>query len=428
MSQTAFLHPFTPPAATAFINVVRGEGAYVFDDEGKRYIDAMASLWYCNIGHGRAEMADAVADQLRTLDAFHTFERFTNPPAEQLCARLAELAPMPDPRVFLVCSGSEAVDTALKLARLGHHLGDERNRTLVVSRAPSYHGVTYGAVSATGLAQNQTGFGPLLPNVVQTPHDDLAAVERIAEERGDELAAIIAEPVVGAGGVYPPVEGYLEGLRAVCDATGALLILDEVICGFGRLGTWWGAQHFGIEPDLVTFAKGVTSGYLPLGGVIVGRRMRERLEADPTAKLAHGHTYSGHPACAVAALTAIAITEREDLLDRAGVVGARLCAGLEELRDRGIVEEVRGDGAVWAVRLASDLDAGAVREETMRLGMIPRPIGGDTISFCPPLVIELADIDRCVDILEQAITALRSAVQTAARDAEIGDLRGGLAR
>lgn len=407
MSQTAFLHPFTPPTATDFITMVRGEGAHVIDDEGNRYIDAMASLWYCNIGHGRAEMADAVGEQLRTLDAFHTFERFTNPPTEQLCARLAELAPMSDARVFLVGSGSEAVDTAFKLARLSHHRAGDEQRSLVVSRAPSYHGVTYGAVSATGLPQNQAGFGPLLPDVVQAPHDDLAAIEKIADERGDELAAIIAEPVVGAGGVYPPVDGYLEGLRTICDDTGALLILDEVICGFGRLGAWWGAQHFGVEPDLVTFAKGVTSGYLPLGGVLVGRKVRDRLEAEPVAKLAHGHTYSGHPACAAAALTAIEITEREGLLDRAVEVGDRLSTGLEDLRDRGIVESVRGAGAVWAVGLADDVNAADVREETMRLGMIPRPIGADTISFCPPLVIELSDVDRCVDVLDQAITTLR---------------------
>lgn len=409
MAATAFLHPFTPPTATDFITMVRGEGALVFDDAGNRYIDAMASLWYCNIGHGRAEVADAVAEQLRTLDAFHTFERFTNPPTEELCARLAALAPMPDARVFLVGSGSEAVDTALKLARLSHHRAGDGRRSLVISRAPSYHGVTYGAVTATGLPANQAGFGPLLPDVVQTPHDDLAAVERIAEERGDQLAAVIAEPVVGAGGVHPPVDGYLEGLRRICDETGAWLILDEVICGFGRLGTWWGGQYFGIEPDLVTFAKGVTSGYQPLGGVLVGRGVRDRLEAEPAAKLAHGHTYSGHPACARAALAAIAITEREDLLGRATAIGERLSAGLRDLADRGVVEGVRGTGAVWAVALGDDLRAPAVREETMRRGMIPRPIGDATISFCPPLVIGDADIDACVDVLEQSITALRAA-------------------
>jgi adenosylmethionine-8-amino-7-oxononanoate aminotransferase len=409
LETTAFLHPFTPPTAWDFITIVRAEGAHVYDDTGRRYIDAMASLWYCNIGHGRAEVADAVATQLRTLDAFHTFERFTNPPTEELCDRLAGLAPMPGARVFLVGSGSEAVDTALKLARLSHYRAGDVQRSLVVSRAPSYHGVTYGAVSATGLPANQAGFGPLLPDVVQTPHDDLAAVERVAEDQGDRLAAIIAEPVVGAGGVYPPVEGYLEGLRRICDETGAWLILDEVICGFGRLGRWWGAQRFGVEPDLVTFAKGVTSGYLPLGGVLVGRRVRDLLEAEPAAKLAHGHTYSGHPACARAALSALAITAREGLLERAMSVGRRLSAGLRDLADRGVVEGVRGDGAVWAVALGDDLRAPEVREETMRRGMIPRAIGDATISFCPPLVIDDADIDACVDILEQAITSLRAA-------------------
>lgn len=408
MTRSAFLHPFTRPTATRFVNIVRGEGAHVIDDDGNRYIDAMASLWYCNVGHGRAEMADAVAEQLRTLDAFHTFERFTNTPTERLCAEIAELAPMPDARVFLVCSGSEAVDSAFKIARVTHHVGGEPARSLIISRAPSYHGVTYGAVTATGIRQNQEGFGPLLPDVVQTPHDDLAAVEKIAEDRGDELAAIIAEPVIGAGGVHPPVDGYLEGLRRVCDETGALLILDEVICGFGRLATWWGAVHYGVEPDLVTFAKGVTSGYLPLGGVVVGRRVRDRLEADAEFKLAHGHTYSGHPACAVAALTCIDITRREGLLERATRIGDRLSSGLEDLRARGIVASVRGDGAVWAVALHDGIAATAVREETMRRGVIPRPIGADTVAFCPPLVIDMADVDRCVEVLEQAVTAVRA--------------------
>jgi putrescine aminotransferase len=408
MAATAFLHPFTPPTATDFVTIVRGAGAAVFDDAGTRYVDAMASLWYCNIGHGRTEVADAVADQLRTLDAFHTFERFTNPPAEDLCERLAALAPMPDARVFLVDSGSEAVDTALKLARLAHHRGDDAQRSLVVSRAPSYHGVTYGAVSATGLPANQTGFGPLLPDVVQVPRDDLAAVERIAEEHGDRLAAVIAEPVVGAGGVHPPVDGYLEGLRRVCDDTGAFLILDEVICGFGRLGHWWGAQRFGVEPDLVTFAKGVTSGYLPLGGVLVGGAVRDRLEAEPAEKLAHGHTYSGHPTCARAALVALAITERDDLLARAPRIGARLSSGLRDLAARGVVEGVRGDGAVWAVALADDVRAWDVREEMLRDGVISRPIGDATIAFCPPLVIEDADLDACVTALERAISTLRA--------------------
>ncbi len=406
MARTAFLHPFARPTAGDFTTIVAARGATVVDDAGRRYVDAMGSLWYCNIGHGRAEVADVVADQLRSLDAFHAFERFTNPPAERLCAELATLAPMPDARAFLTCSGSEAVDSALKIARLAHALGGEPDRRLVVSRRPSYHGVTYGGLAATGLPDNQRHFGAMLPDVVQVAHDDLEAVQRLGWERGDELAAVIAEPVVGAGGVYPPPPGYLEGLRRVCDDTGALLILDEVICGFGRLGTWWGAEFYGVVPDLVTFAKAVTSGYQPLGGVLVGPSVRERLEADENVVLRHGHTYSGHPTGCAAALTVIDITRREGLLERAPRIGERLAGGLRALAADGRVPEVRGEGAVWAVGLPEHLPAPVLRDEMLARGVIPRPIGTDTLAFCPPLVIDDGDVDRCVTVLEEALTAL----------------------
>jgi putrescine---pyruvate transaminase len=401
MGVPAFLHPFARPAAERFITIVRGEGAIVVDDQGRRYVDAMASLWYCNVGHGRTEIADAVAAQLRTLDNFHTFELYTNEPTERLTTELAALAPMPNPRVFLTCSGSEAVDSAIKLARVAHWCAGDGDRQLVISRKPSYHGVTYGGVTATGLPAIQEGFGPLLGGVTQVDKDDLAGVERIFAERGAEVAAVIAEPVIGAGGVYPPAPGYLEGLRRLCDAHGAFLILDEVICGFGRLGEWWGAQRFGVAPDLVTFAKAVTSGYQPLGGVLVGGAVRERLEADPSFVLRHGHTYSGHPASAAAALVALDITRREGLLDRAPKIGERLAAGLRSLRDDGRVADVRGDGAVWAVGLRPDQSAPALRDAMLERGVIPRPIGESTLAFCPPLVIDDADIDRCVAVLEE---------------------------
>jgi adenosylmethionine-8-amino-7-oxononanoate aminotransferase len=308
---------------------------------------------------------------------------------------------MPDARVFLTCSGSEAVDAAIKLARVAHWCAGDRDRQLVVSRKPSYHGVTYGGATATGLLANQEGFGPLVGGVVQVDKDDLEAIERLFAERGQEVAAVIAEPVVGAGGVYPPVPGYLEGLRRLCDEHGAFLILDEVICGFGRLGRWWGAQRYGVVPDLVTFAKAVTSGYQPLGGVLVGGRVRAPLEADESFLLRHGHTYSGHPAAAAAGLVALEITRREGLLERATKVGERLAAGLNSLRDDGKVAEVRGDGAVWAVGLRPDQSAPALRDGMLERGVIPRPIGANTLAFCPPLVIEDADIDRCVTALEE---------------------------
>lgn len=411
MTVGPFLHPFARPAAEDFVTIVRGEGATVWDAQGKAYVDGMASLWYCNVGHGRAEIADAVAAQMRRIAAYHTFELFTNEPTEQLCALLAERAPMPDARVFLTSSGSEAVDSALKLARLAHALAGAPERRVIISRRPSYHGVTYGGMAATGLPLNQEHFGAMLADVVQTPHDDLAAVEACFAERPGEIAAVIAEPVVGAGGVHPPAPGYLDGLRRLCDAHGAFLILDEVICGFGRLGSWWGAQRYDVRPDLVTFAKAVTSGYLPLGGVLVGPAVRAPLEADDSLVLRHGHTYSGHPSAAAAALAALAITEREGLVERATKVGERLGAGLRSLADDGAVAQARGDGAVWAVGLDGGegpaLPAPLVRDAMLERGVIARPIGAPTLAFCPPLVISDHDIDRCVGVLEEALSVTR---------------------
>jgi adenosylmethionine-8-amino-7-oxononanoate aminotransferase len=404
---TAFLHPFTRPTADDFITIVRGDGALVWDDQGTEYVDGMASLWYCNVGHGRDEIVDAVAAQLRELSSYHTFERFTNRAAEAVCERIAALAPMPDARVFLTCSGSEAVDSAIKLVRLTHELRGDPDRDVIVARTPSYHGVTYGGVTLTGLPANQAHFGPLLPGVEHVAHDDLDAVAALFADHGERIAAVIAEPVIGAGGVLPPADGYLAGLRRLCDEHGALLVLDEVICGFGRLGSWWGGQHYGVEPDLVTFAKGVTSGYQPLGGVLVGRRVREALEADPTTVLRHGHTYSGHPAAAAAALAAIEITERESLLERAVKLGEHLAAGLRGLHDRGAVTEVRGVGAIWAVGLDEGIGAPDVREEMLGRGVIARPIGTSTIAFSPPLVTTDEQLDRCVDALDAALAAVR---------------------
>ena len=406
MTVPAFLHPFARPAAEDFITIVSGKGARVSDSDGREYVDAMASLWYCNVGHGREEIAEAVATQLRTLDAFHTFERFSNPAADAACELIAQLAPVPDSRVFLTSSGSEAVDSALKIARLTQAVRGEPQRRVVISRRPSYHGVTYGGMAATGLAPNQEHFGTMLPDVVQTPKDDLDAVEAVFAERPGEVAAVIAEPVIGAGGVFPPAPGYLQGLRRLCDEHGAWLILDEVICGFGRLGTWWGAQRFDVRPDLTTFAKAVTSGYQPLGGVLVAPSVREVLESDPALVLRHGHTYSGHPAGCAAALVALDILQREGLLERVEKIGDRLASGLRSIEAEGGVAEVRGDGAVWAVGL-DDIDAVAVRDAMLPRGVIVRPIGTGTVSFCPPLVISDDDVDRCVEALGEAVTEVR---------------------
>jgi adenosylmethionine-8-amino-7-oxononanoate aminotransferase len=408
MAVPTFLHPYARPAAdrTEYVSIVAGEGATVTDAAGRRYVDATASLWFCQIGHGRPEMADAVAGQLRTLDAFHCFDRFTNPAADELADALAAIAPMPDARAMFCSSGSEAVDTAIKLARMTSTRRGDDERHLVVGRRHAYHGVTYGGLSVMGLPANREGWGPLVGGVDAIEHDSLDGATRLFEERGRQIAAVIAEPVIGAGGVRPPEPGYLEGLRRLCDEHGALLILDEVICGFGRLGGWWGASVLGVEPDLVTFAKGVTSGYQPLGGVLAGRRVREALEADPDFLLRTGHTYSGHPAGCRAALVNLAILRDEGLLERAPAIGARVEPGLRRLADAGAVSEVRGVAGIWAADLPAGVEAGAVRDAMMARGVIARPLGTTTIAICPPLVTTDTELDLVVDALGEAIAAV----------------------
>ena len=399
---SAFLHPFAKPTREQFIRIARGQGARVWDADGREYVDAMASLWYCAIGHGRAEMAEAIARQVTTLEAYSCFDPFTNEPAETLAARIAAVAPQPGSRVFFAGSGSEAIDTAMKFARLTFQLSGQPDRTLIVSRTRGYHGTNYGGTSAQGIAPNRQNWGPLVPDVMQVPADDVEALATVMAQHGDRVAAVITEPVQGAGGVYPPPEGYLASVRRLCDQHGALLIFDEVICGFGRLGTWFGSQHFGVAPDLTTFAKAVTSGYQPLGGVVVGPRVLEALEADTAYFLRHGYTYSGHATACAAGVANLDIIEREGLMERAVHVGARLGAGLRALAADGQIDHARGEGAVWAIGLRPDQDAVAVRDRMLGLGVITRAINTDTNTFCPPLVISDSELDRVIDAVANA--------------------------
>lgn len=410
----ALLHPYSRPTRREddFTCIVRGEGARVWDRAGREYVDGMASLWYANVGYGRREIVDAVAAQLGTLAAFHCFEPFSTEPAERLAARISALAPMPGARVFFTSSGSEAVDTAIKLARVAHVRAGRPARTLILSRSRAYHGVTYGGLSAQGLPANQEGFGPFVDGMVNLPADDLEAMAQCMAERGEQVAAILTEPVQGAGGVFPPPPGYLEGLRRLADQHGAYLILDEVICGFGRLARWWGAQYYGVRPDLVTFAKAITSGYVPLGGVLVGEAVRAPLESDDAWMLRHGHTYSGHPTACAAGLANLDVIEADDLVARADVVGERLFGGLRALAADGVLAEVRSVGAVGAIRVAEGRvaegrvadgrDAFAVRDRLVELGVITRAVNAETLTFCPPLVITESDIDRIVDAVATA--------------------------
>ena len=397
----ALLHPFSPPVMPEgdFIDIVRGEGSLVYDAAGKDYVDAMANLWLCQVGHGRTEIIDAVTAQMHQMEAYNTFAPFTNGPAARVAEMIVERSPHPDGRTFLGCSGSEAVDTALKIARLVQQRRGTEGRQIIIKRTNGYHGTNFGGTSAQGIAPNREGWGDLVPHFLEVPHDDLEAMASIFAEQGDRIAAVLTEPLQGAGGVFPPTDGYLAGLRRLCDDNGALLIFDEVICGFGRTGEWFGAQTFGVTPDLITFAKGVTSGYLPLSGVIVSRAVCEELE-EPGFLLRTGYTYSGHHASCAAGIANLQIMTDEGLDQRANHVGEKLQEGLRALAADGHIKSWRGMGAVYAAELGRD--SIPVRNAILEKGVIVRPIG-TCLAICPPLVITDDEIGRVIDALANAL-------------------------
>ena len=387
-------------AEEGFVDIVRGEGSLVFDADGKDYVDGMANLWLCQVGHGRAEIIDAVTTQMRQIEAYNTFAPFTNGPAVRVAEMIVERSPHPDGRTFLGCSGSEAVDTALKLARLVQQRRGAEGRQVVIKRTNGYHGTNFGGTSAQGIAPNREGWGDLVPHFLEVPHDDLEAVASIFAEQGDRIAAVLTEPLQGAGGVFPPVDGYLKGLRRLCDDNGALLIFDEVICGFGRTGQWFGAQTFDVTPDLITFAKGVTSGYLPLSGVIVSRSVCNELEEDPGFLLRTGYTYSGHQASCAAGVANLQVMTDEGLDRRANHVGEKLREGLGALQADGLIQSWRGMGAVYAAELGRD--SIPVRNDILEEGVIVRPIG-TSLAICPPLVITDDEVGRIIDTMASAL-------------------------
>ncbi|MEY2443625.1 MAG: hypothetical protein QOE00_205 [Ilumatobacteraceae bacterium] len=398
----AFLHPYAKPTRETFIRIDRGEGALVWDESGRELVDGMASLWYNAIGHGRAEMADTIAAQARTLGAYSAFDPFTNEPAEQLAEELRQIAPTPNARVFFTSSGSESIDTVMKLARIAHVQAGQPQRKLIISRTRGYHGVAYGGTSALGIAAYKENFGPFVDEVVQVPAEDIEAVATLMTQRGNEVAAIMTEPVQGAGGVFPPIDGYLQSLRKLCDQHGAYLIFDEVITGFGRTGSWFAAHHYGVSPDFATFAKGVTSGYVPLGGVFVGSAPTAALESNPDFFLTHGFTYSGHPTACAAGLKNLEIMRREGLVERAKHIEDRLGGGLRALASDGVVDSVRGIGGMWALGLRPDQDAKGMRDHMLDTSRVIVRALNDGLVMCPPLVIRDEHIDQIVDAVAAA--------------------------
>ena len=399
----ALLHPFASPAKAAgdYLSLVRGEGSRVFDASGKSYIDGLANLWLCQVGHGRREIIDAVTAQMSELECYNTFNPFTNPAADAAAESVRVRSPHPDGRVFFGLGGSDAVDTALKLARMTMQRRGDADRQVIIRREGGYHGTNMGGTSAQGIALNREGWGDLVPHFVEVPRNDIEAMARAFSDHGERIAAVITEPVQGAGGVWPPPDGYLPALRRLCDLHGSLLIFDEVICGFGRTGEWFGAQRFGVVPDMMTFAKGVTSGYQPLSGVIVSRELCEELE-EPDFILRTGYTYSGHPASCAAAIANIDLIDSEGLLARATEIGVQLEAGLKALADDGTIESYRGIGAVWAAELG--YDSMSVWNGLLDRGVIVRSMG-TALGICPPLVVSTDEVDTIVDAISDAVGA-----------------------
>ncbi|MHB8504171.1 MAG: aminotransferase family protein [Acidimicrobiales bacterium] len=397
MSETHFWHPFANMAHVrrGAIAVARGEGCWVWDTDGRRYLDATASLWYVNVGHGRKEIVEAMARQAGEIAAYSTFGDFTNSPVEVLARRIAAHAPDPSAKVFFGSGGGDAIETAVKVARAYWAATGDDRRTHVISRDRSYHGTHGFGTSLAGIGPNRAGFGPLDLDQSQVAWDSPEAlgaeIERLGAER---VAAFFCEPVIGAGGVYPPPAGYLESVAEICRGSGVLLVIDAVICGFGRVGDWLAAERWGLHPDLVTFAKGVTSGYLPLGGVVVSGRIAAPFWDGEGRMFRHGATYAGHPTVCAAALANLDIHQREGLVARGREMECALHGVLEPLAAHPAVAEVRGGvGLLGAVELAPDLLAerpAAVAELQVAVrdaGVLVRGLGS-SIAVSPPLVID----------------------------------------
>jgi adenosylmethionine-8-amino-7-oxononanoate aminotransferase len=403
--KNAMWNPFANMATLAgkAITIVRGEASTVYDAEGRGYLDALASLWYCNVGYGRVELAEAAAAQMREIAGYQTFEYYTNPPAEALCEAIREIAPMPAAK-FFVTQGVSGYggDAGGKLARAYWRAVGEPTRQVIISRTHAYHGMNAYGTSLGGIPLLTEPFAPLVGQVEQVPWDDPGALEKTIELLGDSrVAAFFCEPVIGAGGVYPPPEGYLSAVRDICRRHDVLFVADEVITGYGRTGEWFASGRFDLDPDLITSAKGLSSGYLPIGAVIAGSKVTEPFwRAGGTEVFRHGYTYSGHPAAAAVALANLDLIERERLVDRVAALEPVLARAMAPLAAHPAVSAVRsGTGLLAAVEIAEDLRAAdpmvgqrlvlAARER----GVITRLLRGVALQVSPPFVITEEEIE-----------------------------------
>ncbi|MDR5683510.1 MAG: aspartate aminotransferase family protein [Armatimonadota bacterium] len=424
------IHPLHDPAEQAdAVVTVQGQGAVLRDADGREYIDGLSSLWNVNVGHGREELADAAARQMAQLAYASAYAGLTNEPAARLAERLLSLSYRGLSGVYFTTGGAESNETAFKIARYYWKRRGLPDKTKIVSRHHAYHGVTLAAMSATGIPAYHRMFAPTVPGFVHVPppypyREEGSAAEALEEaivrEDPQTVAAFIAEPVIGAGGVIPPDGDYFPRVREICDRHGVLLIADEVITGFGRTGRWFALEHWGVRPDIVTFAKGVTSAYLPLGGIMVSEQIhRTILDAPAAERFMHAATYSAHPTCCAVALRNLDILEGEGLVERAAVLGRRLLDGLRTLGDLPRVGDVRGLGLMCGIELVEDQDtkepalgSGArVLAQARRRGLLTRmragqrgdhPIG-DVVCVAPPFVVSESQVDRIVDILRESI-------------------------
>jgi putrescine---pyruvate transaminase len=423
---SSFWHPFADMAEVGGheFTISRGEGVHVFDAAGRAYIDAAAGLWYCHVGHGRPEIADAVAAQMRRLEAYSTFGDLVNEPASALTDRLAAMTDIPDARVFLTLGGGDGIEAAAKLARMYWSLRDRPHKTHLISRAYGYHGTHGFGTSLAGMPTIREGFGPLTGGVSQVAYDSLDALEQEIERLGaDNVAAFFCEPVIGAGGVRPAPEGYLEALSGLCHRHDVLLIIDGVICAFGRVGTWFGYERWRMSPDMVVLAKGLTSGYLPLGAVLISGEVADPFWSTPgRVMVRHGATYAGHPTCCAAALANLDLLESDQLVPRGRELEGALWEAVAPLAEHPACGEVRGGvGLAAAVDLNPELaqhvpDAAHQFYDAIReAGVIVR--GQATgVAIGPPLTIapaQLTEIGQAVAAGLDAVAELAAAASPA---------------
>jgi adenosylmethionine-8-amino-7-oxononanoate aminotransferase len=412
--------------------IVRGEGCYVWDEHGKRYLDGLSSLFCTNIGHGRADIAQAAADQAKEL-AFFTNWSYAHPRAIELATRIASLAPGDLNRVFFTSGGSEAVESALKLARQYHKVTGHPNKTKVIAREIAYHGTSLGALSATGITSLREQFEPLTPGGCHVPNTNLyrlptrmepadlaeAVKDRIEFEGPDTVAAVILEPVQNGGGCLTPPDGYFQRVREICDEYEVLLISDEVICAWGRLGEWFGAQRYDYVPDIITTAKGLTSAYAPMGAVIVSDRIAEPFQHG-TSSFVHGFTFGGHPVSAAVALANLDAFEAEGVIDNVRTHEPEFRATLETLLDLPIVGDVRGAGYFQAIELVKNKETkesfsaeesetllrGFLSSELYRRGLICRSDdrGDPVVQLSPPLIAGPEQFAEIESVLRAVLT------------------------